>query len=146
MTLTLNLPAELEEQLRHRAQRDGSDETSVALRVLQEKLAEEPPLSSLSEVEIMGHIHAQSFAPDFWQRYKELLAHVRNETMTEDLREEFIYYNDQVELANAERLRFLAELARRYNLTLPEVTARFGIGPLQVSEMYQGKRIVERGK
>jgi hypothetical protein len=136
VSLTLDLPADLQTRLEEKARRDGVNPSDAALNALRQGLSENLSLATLSEAEIMQRIHAQGddFTPEFWRRYQELLAHVRNETMTEERREEFIPYNDRVELANAERLRYLAELARRYNLSLSEVIGRFGVGPLTLPE------------
>jgi hypothetical protein len=136
VSLSLDLPVDLEERLQQKAREEGINPADAAVRAIREALTLRSSPSMLPEAEIVQRLHAteQGFDSNFWDRYRELLAHVRDETMTEALREEFIPYQDRVEIANAERLRYLAELARRYSLSLPEVIGRFGVGPLTLPE------------
>ncbi|MFZ4657354.1 MAG: hypothetical protein ACOYNY_10105 [Caldilineaceae bacterium] len=66
-------------------------------------------------------------APDTWRRYDELKAKRRSATLSEAEHAELIALGDQIELANAQRIRALIQLASLRNTTLDDLMAQLGI-------------------
>lgn len=69
------------------------------------------------EAELLHKIN-QSLPPTFQQRYDELTTKLQADTITFEEHQELLQMNDQIELADAERLQHLIELAQLRNLPL----------------------------
>ncbi|MCW5850243.1 MAG: hypothetical protein KIT87_09180 [Anaerolineae bacterium] len=113
MTITLELTPELEAQLRAEAKRAGLDESEYVLHTLEERLRlarQAVPLSP-RETELLQHINL-GLSEASWQRYHELIAKRRAETLTPVEQQELIGLSDQIEEANVRRIEALIELAR----------------------------------
>jgi hypothetical protein len=63
------------------------------------------------------------------QRYDDLRAKLHSETITKDEYQELLTLTDEVELADANRLQALIELAQLRNVSLPEIMKQLGIRP-----------------
>src|SRR5690349_14542677 len=118
MTLTINLPPELEAQLREEAARAGLDPDTFIRSALEERLQDaqsrvtaSPSHLSRVEADLLQKIN-QGLPPPVWQRYHELIAKRRAETLLADEQAELIALSDRIEETNAQRLEFLVELAR----------------------------------
>ena len=113
MTITLELTPELEAQLRAEAKRADLDESEYVLHTLEERLRlarQAAPLST-RETELLQHINL-GLSEASWQRYHELIAKHRAETLTPVEQQELIGLSDQIEEANVRRIEALIELAR----------------------------------
>lgn len=69
----------------------------------------------------------QGLPEHVWQRYNELIAKRRAETLTAEEQTELIEISDSIEQANAERMAHLAELARLRHAPLENVMRELGI-------------------
>ncbi len=128
MTITLELTPELETQLRAEAKRAGLDESEYVLHTLQERLRlarQAAPLSPV-ETELLQHINL-GLSEASWQRYHELIARRRAETLTLSEQQELIGLSDQIEEANVRRIEALIELARRRGMPLEALMRQLGI-------------------
>lgn len=65
-----------------------------------------------------------------WQRYDELKAKRQNETLTPQEQEELIGISDKIELANAQRMEALSQLALLRQTSLDDLMAELEIHPL----------------
>jgi hypothetical protein len=135
MGLNVLVRSETEDWLQEAALREGLSKETIAARLLEQQwvTARRPPDENLSESELLERINVDTgFSSHFWKRFKELKAHLDAETLTEDERQEMIRLNAQIEGSNAERIAYLAQLARRRGVTLPEIMQSLGVGPIQV--------------
>jgi hypothetical protein len=130
MGLTVEITPELESQVREQAKQRGLAADEYIVNVLQEHLRQiqKPLPSHLPELEaqLIEQIN-EGFPPELWQRYHELLAKRRAETLTVDEQAELISLSDQIEAFNTRRLGFLADLARLRHLSLAELMQQLGI-------------------
>jgi hypothetical protein len=135
MGLNVLVRSETEDWLQEAALREGLSKETIAARLLEQQWATawRPSGENVSESELLERINADTgFSSHFWKRFKELKARLDAETLTEDERQEMIRLNAQIEGSNAERIAYLAQLARRRGVTLPEIMQSLGVGPIQV--------------
>ena len=64
---------------------------------------------------------------DFWEKYRALVATKESRLLTETERETFIGMTDQIEAANAGRMKYLIELAQLRQIPLLQLMAQLGI-------------------
>jgi hypothetical protein len=133
MTLTVELPPELEAQLRAEAARAGQDPDTFIRSTLQERLRPSnhrpqalPPHLKRSEAELLQKIN-QGLPSELWERYHELVARRRAETLTPEEHARLIEVSDQIEAANARRIALLVELAGLRQTTLEALMDQLGI-------------------
>ena len=128
MTLNLELAPELAAALRAMAQKAGVEPDRYIARALQdhvERHQNEPPHRSREEAVLLQQIN-QGLPAETWQRYHELVAKRRAETLTPEEHQELMALTNEVELWNARRIELVAELARLKRVTLPAMMARLG--------------------
>ncbi len=70
-----------------------------------------------NEAELLQKI-SQRLPPEVRKRYDELNAKLHEETITPEEHQELLQLVDRVELADAERLQHLIELARIWNVSV----------------------------
>ena len=129
MVLTLKVQPELELQLRHAASLSGLDAKSFVLDLLREHLSRAQALpEDLSEKELIAEINRGLSAAE-WNRYKELIDKRREEKLTSDEHAELIATTDRLEEANVFRVQYLAELARRRQVSIEALMDELGIKP-----------------
>jgi hypothetical protein len=127
MTLTVDLPPELEARLRAEADRQGVDATLYVLRVVRDRLGGATG-DSLAPAEAELVLKVNLGLPDqVWARYHELLAKRRAETLAPAEQAELVAISDQIEEANARRMAHLVELARLRGVTLDSLMLQLGI-------------------
>ena len=130
MALTIELHPELEARLREEAARAGQDPDSLVRDALEQwlRLAQSARADALprKETELLLAIN-QGLAPELWQRYHELIAKRRAETLTPDERTHLIELSDRIEEANARRMEALIELARLRQTSLEALMDQLGI-------------------
>jgi hypothetical protein len=78
------------------------------------------------EAELLQTIN-QGLPVALQRRYDELTAQLRADTITSAEHHELLQLIDQIELANAERMQHVIELAQLRNLSLDELTNQLGI-------------------
>ena len=131
MTLTINLPPELETSLRDEAAKKGLATDRFVIDTLRERLSRNPaetnmPHLSNAESELMQCIN-EGLPVEIWRQYHALIARRNAGTLTADERQVLVGLIDQVELAHARRLGFLLELANLRGTTLDAVMDALGI-------------------
>lgn len=127
MTISLELPIEIETQLRQEAAKADLDTTGYILETLRERLRQvQIPHLSKTESDLLREINQGMPATD-WQRYNDLIAKRQAETLTTDEQTEFIAISDQQEEANARRMGNLVALARLRRQPVTTVMKDLGI-------------------
>ena len=90
--------------------------------------SEKAPSLSKEETELLLKIN-EGLPEEVQLRYNELLAKLAEETITEEEHRELMELMPQVEAKSVERLKYLAQLAQLWNISVDEVMARLGIKP-----------------
>ncbi len=129
MTITLDIASDLEQQILQEAQRRGLDAENLVLDLLRKSFASKTSAeSSPSESELLEEVN-RGFPEEVWLRYRELVARRQAETLSSEEHEELIALIDQIEVANAYRIKCLAELATRRQVPLRALMNEMGIQP-----------------
>lgn len=132
MTITLELPPELEKNIKEAAAKTGSRPEEFVLSAVQERLSKTAgsPNTHLSksESELLLAIN-HSFSHVNWQRYFELIDKRDAEKITPDELGELISITNDVEEANAKRLQYLIELAQLRSVSLDELMEELDLRP-----------------
>ena len=113
MYLNIELPYDLETQLREQARQKGKALNQYVLSLIQEKTrsskAKTIPLSS--EETALFHIINKGFSDIFWTNLHLLDKKRQNITLTETERQTLIAMTNELEIANLERMKALVKLA-----------------------------------
>lgn len=74
----------------------------------------------------------RGFSEEFWDRFRQLVAKRRAETMTLEEQQEAIDMTDQAEARAVERLQSLLELSARRGRSVRQLMTEMGIRPVRV--------------
>jgi len=132
MTLTIDLKPEMEAALREEAAKVGLDADRFIQRTLEERLKRpvngHPGILPLSSEESKLLRQVNEWLPsETWDEYQELREKFRAETLTEAEHQRLTEIYDQIEAINAQRIGFIAELARLRRVSLEEMMNQLGI-------------------
>jgi len=132
MTLTIDLKPEMEAALREEAARAGLDASHFIQRTLEERLNRpvngHPDVSPLSSEESKWLRQVNEWLPtETWGEYQELREKFRAETLTVAEHQRLTEIYNQIEIINAQRIGFIAELARLRQVPLEEMMKQLGI-------------------
>ena len=131
MTLTVELPPELEANLRSAAARDGVEPELYVVRALQDHLARDQTAPSSppgDDVHLLEKIN-EGLPLETWRRYHELKGKRDAATLTPSEHEELIALSDAIEGWNVRRLEFVAELACLRGIRFADLVNQLGISP-----------------
>ncbi len=135
MTLTIELKPALAARIHLAAARAGVGTADFIQATLEKNLPREParktklpPCLSAAETELLLKIN-RGFDEQTWERYDELKAKRRAESLTAQAHAELVALTNQQEALNLERVQALAELARLRKVGLREVMQQLGINP-----------------
>jgi hypothetical protein len=129
MTLTIDLQPELESRLRDEAARQGVDVALYVAKTLEAhliKAANGAKHLSREETELLQKINS-AFPLETVQRYRELVARRRAESLTPTEQQELTQLSDGIELANAIRVGHVIDLARLRGVPVDTLIQQLGI-------------------
>ena len=128
MTIHLNVNSELERQLKKVAGQLGLTPDTYILRLLQKDLQTRAAPTRLSpgESKLLKRINSSLSAIE-WERYRILLAKRDAEELNRREQAELVALSDEIEEANARRMKAVAELARLRKTTVPALTESLGL-------------------
>jgi len=109
-------------------QLSSSNLEQFVFRVIELQAKRRAPNLPKDEAQLLKMIN-KGLPLDIQIRYKELNAKRKAETLTPNEHEELLHLIDQIELANAERVKYLAELARIRGTTLTALMQDLDIRP-----------------
>ena len=129
MSITVQLSADLEKRLRQEAKLAGVNIERIINRLLEERF----PSSSSNDVsqqeaDLLLKINS-GFSEDFWKEYFLLIDKRENYTILEKELKRLTKYSIKVELASAERLKYLMELANLRKMDLVSLMKELQITP-----------------
>ena len=113
------------------AQAEGLDVPALVRETMTARLRQYDPSRTLTETELLTRIN-RGFSENFWNRYRQLVAKRRAETMNEEEQQEAIAMSDQLEARNAERLHYLTSLASLRNTTVDKLMQEMGLHPASI--------------
>ena len=134
MSLTINLPTTVEQQFRKEAATNGLSLDTYLLRLLQQaaKLSQKQSNSKqYLESELLKKINLD-ISEEEWTNYRYLLGLMRSENLTKQEHETLIALGDKIEIANAERVKYLFELAELRGISIEKLMKNLGIEPIDV--------------
>ena len=132
MPIVVDMPAEMEDQVRQAAAARGMDAATFLRETAQMHLRVFPPPQAMSDSELIARI-TEGFPDAFWRRFRALAAKRDAGTLAPSEREELIAHSDQTEFHDAERLTYLAELSRRRGVPVRTLMAELGLRQVRVS-------------
>lgn len=119
---------DLNEVLESVVQLDLQELEQFALQLNRVLARRKAPSLSQRETELLQQINQGLPAP-IRQRYRQLNDKVHDETLTTEEHIEFLTLVDQVELADAQRLKHLIGLAQLRGISLDDLLDQLGIAP-----------------
>jgi hypothetical protein len=129
-TITIELDSATEQRLQERSRREGRKTEEVAAHLLAASLEFSAP-SEMTEAQLLEQIN-QGWKAEEWERYHALVALRKAERLTDEEYQELCALTNAREIAHANRLRFVMELARRRHMTLEDVMKQLGMGSVDV--------------
>ncbi|MBK6619772.1 MAG: hypothetical protein IPG32_02405 [Saprospirales bacterium] len=127
MSITINISPELEDRLKQIAAQKGKGVDWVIVEVLQDFLLPGVSKDAKSkEVELLKKVDLK-ISEKTWNRYHALIAKRDANTLTKKEHGELLEIVNQIELANAERFKFLVELAQLRKVSLDDLMKTLGI-------------------
>ena len=118
------------EQLLHAAlQLPRAELEQFVTRLLVLSIPQDTPRLAQAESELLLKIN-QGLPPATQQKLDALIAKRQMQTLTPEEHQELIQLTEDIEKSDAERLRYLLELAALRNLSLDELTRHLGIHPV----------------
>ena len=134
MSVTIELDAEIEEQLHEQAAASGTTVESFVVESVRDRLnrlrrQSSPPVGkvlSKEESRLMMEIN-RGLPEGTWLRQRELSPKRRDETITTDELTELRSLNDIIEADHVRRLQFVAELAKLRGTTLDALMKEMGL-------------------
>jgi hypothetical protein len=125
--ITLNLPPELDQELRTEAARQGLEPDHYIIHTLQERL-QARPTEEPTESDLLQQINI-GFTAEAWTQYHRLIAKRQAETLTSEEHEYLIQLSDRLEHLNVLRIQALIQLANLRNQPLSDLMQTLGISP-----------------
>ena len=118
MTITLDVPVDLEGRLQNAARTQGTDVATFLLESVRQRLR--PDVLPEAEADLLQVINAP-VAPELRSKRDALLERQAQRELTEEEQATLADLIDAVEMANATRWQALASLARLRGLSLTEI-------------------------
>jgi predicted DNA-binding protein len=129
MSISIQLPPELEEQLRVSANKAGIAVDQYVLEILEKQL--QPAGTNLSEEEALVRALLEKInlgiPVEEWKRYNYLKDLRSREQLDPEDHAELIALSDKIEMANAKRMEYLYELSSLKKIPLQELMNQLGI-------------------
>lgn len=132
MTLTLELPASLEQRIRDRAAQVGGDPETVIANLVRDHFATagDSPFVPLTEDETKWFKQVNEVPlPGVRERWRELDQLRQLEQLDEAQRAELTRLYDQIEANHARRIEAAAQLAKLWHVSLDCVIDQLGLNP-----------------
>jgi hypothetical protein len=134
MSLTINLPTSVEQQFRKEATINGMSLDNYLLRLLQQaaKISKKQSDSKqYLESELLKKINLD-ISEEEWTNYRHLIGLMRSEQLTPQAHETLVELGDKIEIANAQRVKYLFELAELRGISVEKLMENLGIQPIEL--------------
>lgn len=134
MSLIIDLPISVEQQFRQEAAVSGLNLDTYLLQLLQQAAdisRKQTNTKRLSESELLKNINLDISETD-WTNYRYLIGLMRAETISEKEHETLMALGDKIEIANANRVKYLFELAELRGISVEKLMKKLGIAPVEI--------------
>jgi response regulator RpfG family c-di-GMP phosphodiesterase len=129
MSILIDISSELEEKLRATASAAGVRVDDYIVNVLEKNILTEKADFQSKEIRLLQKIN-QGFAPETWVKFHDLLQKRDARTISDLELAELIELTETIELAHAQRMEALVELATLQNKPLLLLMNELGISPV----------------
>lgn len=129
--IVLDLSQELEQKLRATASAAGQNVDAYILRLLENNVQGQPSQEKSQTIALLQLIN-RGLPPEAWSRFHSLVQKREDHTLNEAELAELIELTDSIDLAHAQRMEALVELAVLQNKPLEVLMDEFGVGPVAV--------------
>ena len=132
MTLTLALPAALEQRIRDRAAQLGGDPETMIANLVRDHFTAvvDSPFVPLTEEETNWFKQVNEVpSPGVRERWRELDQLRQSEQLDQEQQAEMTRLYDQIETNHARRIEAAAELAKLWHVSLDSVIDQLGLTP-----------------
>ena len=129
MSILIDISSELEEKLRATASAAGVRVDDYIVNVLEKNILTEKADFQSKEIRLLQKIN-QGFDPETWVKFHALLQKRDARTLSDVELAELIELTETIELAHAERMEALVELATLQNKPLLVLMNELGISPV----------------
>jgi hypothetical protein len=129
MHLTIELPNDLETQLRFQAQQKGKALNQYITGLIQEKINSPKPVPSTltaEETRLFKTIN-KGFSDEFWTKLNGLNKKRQEFTLTESEKQELIEMTEALDAVNLDRMKALIQLATIRQIDLDVLMNRLGL-------------------
>lgn len=129
MQLIIELPYDIESQLREQAQQKGKALNQYITGIIREKVQSPKPKTSVltADETRLFQIINKGFSDDFWTKLHSLNKKRQAETLTEMERLELIDLTEQMEAENVDRMKALIALASIRQMDLDTLMNQLGL-------------------
>ena len=134
MSITIQLPTELEKRLKEIAAERGEEVEDLIADLLKEKLLPIPNRMQRKEAELLLKINL-GISEEEWNHFYQLLEKRDMEIMTPQEHRELIDLTEKIEKANTRRMQYLTELALLKNISLDQLMNDLGIEPISSGDI-----------
>ncbi|MEP7336249.1 MAG: STAS/SEC14 domain-containing protein [Acidobacteriota bacterium] len=117
---------DFDEVIKGAAQLKASELEQFADQVLALRARRRAPALPKAEADLLQKIN-QGLPAEQWQRYEQLNDKLHEETITSDEHDEFLELVDRIELADAERVGHLIELANLRGVSFDSLVDQLGL-------------------
>ncbi|WP_373553376.1 hypothetical protein [Haliscomenobacter sp.] len=131
MSIVLDLPQDLEQKLRATASAAGQNVDAYILRLLEKNVQGQPSQEKSKSIALLQLIN-RGLPTEVWSRFYSLVQKREHHTITDTELAELIELTDSIDLAHAQRMEALVELAVLQNKPLEALMDELGIGPMAV--------------
>lgn len=129
MSIVLDLPQDLEQKLRATASAAGQNVDAYILRLLENNVQNQPSQEKSKTIALLQLIN-RGLLPEVWSRFHSLVQKREDHTITDTELAELIELTDSIDLAHAQRMEALVELAVLKNKPLEVLMDELGVGPV----------------
>jgi hypothetical protein len=136
MSLTIQLPFSIEQQLRDKAARQGVSLEKYVAQVLSSGVSDASggQQAALTEEDLLLKINTSTISQKDLERFKSLDKRRKAETLTPSEHEELLRLVDRIEMAHAERLKWVLALASLRKVPFQQLLTDLGIKPAKGNE------------
>ena len=129
MHLNIELPYDLETQLREQAQQKGKALNQYIMGLIQEKMNSSRPKTpslTVDETRLFQTIN-KGFSDEFWNKLHDLDKKRQQAVLTESERQDIIAMTEELEITNLERMKALIQLAAIRQTDLDTLMTQLGL-------------------
>lgn len=128
MSVAIQVSSELKQRLQQKAEQAGLNIERFLAQLIDDKNKQPQSKDAEKEIFLLEKINT-GFSSEFWDKYNQLVDKRKAATLTISEHSELLKYSDKIEAANAQRIKYLIQLAQIKQIDLDVLMKNLGIGP-----------------